>query len=38
MISMEQSLAQLVREGKIGLEEAQVRASHPEELEALLRG
>jgi twitching motility protein PilT len=38
MISMEQSLAQLVREGKISLEEAEVRASHPDELEALLRG
>jgi len=37
MISMEQSLAQLVREGKISLEEANVRASHPDELEALLR-
>ena len=38
MISLEQSLAQLVREGKIDREEAQVRASHPDELEALLRG
>jgi twitching motility protein PilT len=37
MLSMEQSLAQLVREGKISLEEARVRASHPEELEALTR-
>ena len=37
MISLEQSLAQLVREGKIDLEEARVRSSHPEELEALLR-
>jgi twitching motility protein PilT len=37
MISMEESLAQLVREGRIDLEEAQVRSSHPEELNALLR-
>jgi twitching motility protein PilT len=38
MLSLEQSLAQLVREGKIDSEEARVRASHPDELEALLRG
>jgi twitching motility protein PilT len=37
MISMEDSLAQLVREGKISAEEAGVRASHPDELNALLR-
>ncbi|HYU35081.1 MAG TPA: PilT/PilU family type 4a pilus ATPase [Thermoanaerobaculia bacterium] len=37
MISMEDSLAQLVREGKIEIEEAKVRASHPDELNALLR-
>jgi twitching motility protein PilT len=37
MISMEDSLAQLVREGRVDLEEAQVRSSHPEELNALLR-
>jgi twitching motility protein PilT len=37
MISMEQSLATLVREGKIDPEEARVRASHPDEIEALLR-
>jgi twitching motility protein PilT len=37
MISMEDSLAQLVREGKIDIEEAKVRASHPDELNALLR-
>jgi twitching motility protein PilT len=37
MISMEDSLAQLVREGKISSEEAGVRASHPDELNALLR-
>ncbi|HBL27716.1 MAG TPA: type IV pili twitching motility protein PilT [Acidobacteria bacterium] len=37
MIAMEDSLAQLVRDGKIDLEEAKVRASHPDELAALLR-
>jgi twitching motility protein PilT len=37
MISLEDSLAQLVREGKIAVEEAKVRASHPDELNALLR-
>jgi twitching motility protein PilT len=37
MLSMEQSLATLMREGKIDPEEARVRASHPDELEALLR-
>jgi twitching motility protein PilT len=38
MTSFEESLAQLVREGKIDLDEARVRASHPEELDARLRG
>jgi twitching motility protein PilT len=38
MTSFEESLAHLVREGKIDLEEARVRASHPEELETRLRG
>jgi twitching motility protein PilT len=38
MISMEDSLAQLVREGKVDVEEAKMRASHPDELNALLRG
>jgi twitching motility protein PilT len=38
MISMEDSLAQLAREGKIDVEEAKMRASHPDELNALLRG
>jgi len=38
MISLEESLAVLVREGKIDLEEARVRASHPEELDTRLRG
>ena len=36
MLSFEQSLADLVRTGTIELEEARLRASHPEELEALL--
>ena len=38
MTSFEESLAQLVREGRIDLEEARVRTSHPEELDARLRG
>jgi twitching motility protein PilT len=38
MLSLELSLAQLVRDGKIDSEEARMRASHPDELEALLRG
>jgi len=38
MISLEQSLANLVREGKIDVDEARMRASHPDELEGLLRG
>ncbi|HEV3457536.1 MAG TPA: PilT/PilU family type 4a pilus ATPase [Thermoanaerobaculia bacterium] len=38
MTSFEESLALLVREGKIDLEEARVRASHPEELDTRLRG
>jgi twitching motility protein PilT len=38
MTSFEESFAQLVREGKIALEEARVRTSHPEELDARLRG
>jgi twitching motility protein PilT len=38
MTSFEESLAQLVREGKIDLDEARVRASHPEELDTRLRG
>jgi twitching motility protein PilT len=36
MISFEQSLADLVRAGAIEMDEARIRASHPEELEALL--
>jgi twitching motility protein PilT len=38
MIALEESLARLVRAGEITLDEAQIRASHPEELESLLRG
>ncbi|HYL06395.1 MAG TPA: PilT/PilU family type 4a pilus ATPase, partial [Thermoanaerobaculia bacterium] len=38
MTSFEESLALLVREGKIDLEEARVRASHPEEFDTRLRG
>ena len=38
MISLEASLAQLVQRGLIDVEEARVRASHPDELELLLRG
>ncbi len=38
MIALEESLARLVRAGVILLEEAQIRATHPEELESLLRG
>lgn len=37
MISFESSLAQLVLQGAITPEEARVRASHPDELEALMR-
>jgi twitching motility protein PilT len=38
MISFEESLAGLVRSGIVSLEEARVRAGHPEELESRLRG
>ena len=38
MTSFEESLAQLVREGRIDLEEARMRSSHPEELDTRLRG
>jgi twitching motility protein PilT len=37
MTSFEESLAQLVREGKVDLEEARVRSAHPEELDTRLR-
>jgi twitching motility protein PilT len=37
MMSMEESLGQLVQRGIIDAEEARVRASHPDELETYLR-
>ncbi len=37
MIALEESLAQLVHRGVIGEDEARMRASHPEALEAMLR-
>jgi len=38
MISLEDSLARLVQEGMITIEEARVRSSRPDELDSLLRG
>jgi twitching motility protein PilT len=38
MISLEDSLAALVREGLITAEDARVRSAHPDELDSLLRG
>ena len=38
MISLEDSLAALVREGAISAEDARVRSSRPDELDSLLRG
>jgi twitching motility protein PilT len=38
MVTLEESLAQLVQKGAIDLEEARVRASHPDVFEALVRG
>jgi twitching motility protein PilT len=38
MISLEDSLARLVREGLITVEDARIRSSRPEELESQLRG
>jgi twitching motility protein PilT len=37
MIALEESLSQLVRDGKIDPEEARIRATHPDELAGLLR-
>lgn len=37
MVTLESSLARLVREGQVGLEEAQIRSSRLDELAALLR-
>ena len=38
MISLEDSLARLVQQGIISADDARIRASHPDELESLLRG
>jgi len=38
MITMEESLAQLVQNAAIDIEEARMRASHPEAFESLVRG
>jgi twitching motility protein PilT len=38
MISLEESLAQLVQSGAVDLEEARMRASHPDAFGALIRG
>ncbi|HXT52577.1 MAG TPA: PilT/PilU family type 4a pilus ATPase [Thermoanaerobaculia bacterium] len=38
MVSLEDSLARLVRGGVVEVEEARIRSAHPEELESLLRG
>jgi twitching motility protein PilT len=38
MISMEESLGQMVRSGLVTREEAEIRAGHPEALESFLRG
>ena len=38
MVSLEESLARLVRAGAVAEEEARIRSSRPEELESLLRG
>ncbi len=37
MISLEDSLARLVQQGMITVDEARIRASHPDELDSLLR-
>ena len=37
MISMEESLARLVKAGVIAREEAEIRAAHPEALDGFLR-
>jgi twitching motility protein PilT len=38
MVSLEDSLARLVRAGIVDVDEARIRSAHPEELESLLRG
>jgi twitching motility protein PilT len=37
MVSLEDSLARLVQRGAISVEEAKIRAPHPDELDSLLR-
>jgi Tfp pilus assembly pilus retraction ATPase PilT len=37
MISLEDSLARLVKQGAITIEDARIRSSRPEELDSLLR-
>ena len=37
-ITLEESLAKLVRDGVVDLEDARARAAHPEEFEGYLRG
>jgi hypothetical protein len=38
MVSLEESLARLVRAGIIAVEEARIRSAHADELDSLLRG
>lgn len=38
MVSLEESLARLVRAGAIAVEEARIRSAHPDEPDSLLRG
>jgi Tfp pilus assembly pilus retraction ATPase PilT len=38
MVSMERSLADLVRAGQVSAEEARMRSSRPDELERMLAG
>jgi len=38
MISLEESLARLVKAGIVATEEARMRASHPDDLASLLAG
>ncbi len=38
MVSLEDSLARLVKQGMISVEDARVRSARPDELESLLRG
>ena len=38
MISLEDSLARLVRQGLIGVEDARIRSSRPDEMDSQLKG